>query len=367
MYNCTPHSSTGLSPFSVYMGREPTLPIDLMFGLAETKTTPSPDLDAWVKQHQQKLKDAAALARGKMQQKAENRCKRNDVGVNDKGIPIGTRVLLRSHPLGRNKIADHWKATPYVVVSQPQQNVYEIQLADGTGPLKRVTRTEILNTKEVVPSEEGQQEEATPKSSVVNSPMSETEDQGDNTTSLDGSTLVMKISYPVSKPPNPVISSSSPVLNIQPQGTDVAAEPAVDAVSFDSPSEPKTTKADIHPESTHIAAEPAMVAVSVDPVVSNVNPVVSNLDPIVDIADDTQQSTSTQDEPVSKPLRQSTRQGAGKHSNPFNLPRTTSHRLISTSCISANSTLLSDRLEGWIDGFLQQAVTLTTPLQTSEL
>ena len=40
---------------------------------------------------------------------------------------------------------------------------------------------------------------------------------------------------------------------------------------------------------------------------------------------------------------------------------------MSTSCISANSTLLSDGLEGWIDGFLQQAVTLTTPLQTSEL
>ena len=32
-------------------------------------------------------------------------------------------------------------------------NVYEVQLADGPGPKKQVTRTELLNTGEAVPEE----------------------------------------------------------------------------------------------------------------------------------------------------------------------------------------------------------------------
>ena len=48
------------------------------------------------------------------------------------------------------------------VVSQPL-GVYEIQLAYGTGPLKRVTRTEIFNIKDIVPDlGAGDQEKMTP-------------------------------------------------------------------------------------------------------------------------------------------------------------------------------------------------------------
>ena len=94
MYNCTPHTSTGLSPFSIFMGREPTLQIDLMLGLVKEETAIEPDLEAWVKQHQQKLRNAAALAREKMEEKAANRCKQNDTKANDSGNPIGDVVLL---------------------------------------------------------------------------------------------------------------------------------------------------------------------------------------------------------------------------------------------------------------------------------
>ena len=104
MYNCTPHSSTGLSPFFVYFGQEPTLPIDLMFGLPDSETTLTADSEVWVKQHQQKLRDAATAALARMEEKYINRYKRSDAKANDRGIAVGTRVLLRSHPLGRNKI-----------------------------------------------------------------------------------------------------------------------------------------------------------------------------------------------------------------------------------------------------------------------
>lgn len=41
---------------------------------------------------------------------------------------------------------DNWKPIPYKVVEKLNDNVYGIQLADGSGPVKNVTRTEILDT-----------------------------------------------------------------------------------------------------------------------------------------------------------------------------------------------------------------------------
>ena len=55
---------------------------------------------------------------------------------------------------GRNKIQDTWHSTPYKVVSYLGDNVYKIQLADGTGQTKNVTRTEILDTGEKVGGED---------------------------------------------------------------------------------------------------------------------------------------------------------------------------------------------------------------------
>jgi hypothetical protein len=61
-------------------------------------------------------------------------------------IDIGMGVLLRNRVLGRNKFQDTWSSTPYKVVARLGKNVYTIQLADGTGPTRNVTRTELLDT-----------------------------------------------------------------------------------------------------------------------------------------------------------------------------------------------------------------------------
>ena len=56
---------------------------------------------------------------------------------------------MKNHPLGRNKIGDYWLSTPYKVINK-RNNVYDIQLADGTGCIKTVTRREILDTRELI-------------------------------------------------------------------------------------------------------------------------------------------------------------------------------------------------------------------------
>ena len=152
MYNCTPHSSTGLSPFYVFLGREPMLPVDLLLGSVGNEDKAVTPLTPWVESHQRKLREAAEAAAKNIQKKSTSRCERVNLNTNDKGIAIGTRVLLRNHLQGRNKIGDYWRTVPYKVISRPQTNVYEVQLADGTGPTKWMTRTELFDTKEEVPS-----------------------------------------------------------------------------------------------------------------------------------------------------------------------------------------------------------------------
>lgn len=141
-YNVAPQASTGYSPFYLMFGREPRLKIDLLLGLGNDIEQSADD---WIRMHRNRLGEAQELAKQNLEKASEKRLKRCNEGSKDTAIAIGTRVLLRSHPLGRNKIQDHWDSTPYRVVNKLQDNVYVIQLADGTGCTKNVTRREILD------------------------------------------------------------------------------------------------------------------------------------------------------------------------------------------------------------------------------
>ena len=374
VYNCTPHGSTGLSPYYVFMGREPTLAVDLMFGLAEENIAPAPQLDEWVQRHQQKLKDAAAAARKRMEDKLISRQERNDAKANDQGIAIGTRVLLRSHPLGRHKIADHWKAVPYRVVSQPQENVYEIQLADGTGPLRRVTRTEIRDTKEIVPhpgNEDQREKPGSPSAPreterstefpLADPASQEGRDRSNHTEELDGDTLVVEFGYPESNAEDlhPTTSSGGAKPDVKSEGTDIAEEPTPAIAALD-PAIPSTTRAQMDGRRCLDIAEEATVPAAS----SGVLPSSDQVHP--EIADG---EVPTAPERTCNPLRRSTRASAGTHSNPHHLPRASNHRVhteVSTTLVPLLS-LVGDRLNGWLDGFRQHAVALKTPLEISQL
>jgi hypothetical protein len=68
-------------------------------------------------------------------------------GTNNKPIEIGSNILLKKHVQGRSKMQDNWNPTPYRVVHRFIDNVYGIQLADGSGPIRNVTRREICDTE----------------------------------------------------------------------------------------------------------------------------------------------------------------------------------------------------------------------------
>jgi transposase InsO family protein len=61
-YNCTPHSSTSYSPYYLFFGREPRLPIDAMLGLGDTSETGDGTIDEWVTDHYSRLCSAFETA-----------------------------------------------------------------------------------------------------------------------------------------------------------------------------------------------------------------------------------------------------------------------------------------------------------------
>ena len=150
VYNATVHSSTGFSPYYLLFGREPTLPIDFILGTLDA--TQSYSVDDWLENHKQRLRQAMERATVNIDKSAQQRCEQHNKDKREAPIDIGTRVLLRNRVQGRNKIQDTWSSTPYKVVARPGDNVYTVQLADGSGVTKTVTRRDILDTGEKVDS-----------------------------------------------------------------------------------------------------------------------------------------------------------------------------------------------------------------------
>ena len=154
-YNSTPHSSTGYSPFYLFFGREPRLPIDQVLGLREDEDDGPHNIDEWVADHYRRLRDAFETAVEKHQKHTDSR-PRGKGNHADTSLPIGARVLVRNHCLGRNKIQDAWRSEIHRVTGKPYPdgNVYMVEPVDGDGQAKAVNRVNLRDAREVFPVEE---------------------------------------------------------------------------------------------------------------------------------------------------------------------------------------------------------------------
>ena len=143
VYNATPHSATGFSPFYLLFGREPYLPIDMIL---ETQCDDWKRImpTQWLAEHLQRLQEAHKQASANMKRKMEQRKKKHDKGKEEADIKKGDAVVRRKHLPGRNKIQDAFGERVWMVVQAPGRDggYYIVEPMEGGTP-ETVTRSEL--------------------------------------------------------------------------------------------------------------------------------------------------------------------------------------------------------------------------------
>ena len=146
-YNSTPHTTTGLSPYSILFGREATLPVDLFLGTSQPSTAPDS-----VFRHIQKLEEVREIARRQAAHYREAVDRRmQDAGRHPAAveISIGDQVLRRVFPLGRVKIADKFGEETWTVVNTPGPNNGSFVVRNAQGQEETVNG---VNLRKLVPA-----------------------------------------------------------------------------------------------------------------------------------------------------------------------------------------------------------------------
>lgn len=146
-YNCTTSEATGYSPFYLLFGRNPQLPIDLIFGLNEEEGFHSHH--EYAQRWQQQMKEAYDIA-SKSNAKTTMRGKTYyDQKRQSSVLSPGDRVLIRnmSEHGGPGKLRSYWEGQVHIVVTRKGENspVYEVRSERGTG------RSRILHCNMLMP------------------------------------------------------------------------------------------------------------------------------------------------------------------------------------------------------------------------
>ncbi|KAL7872249.1 hypothetical protein SRHO_G00072320 [Serrasalmus rhombeus] len=144
-YNCTRNDTTGFSPYQLMFGRQPSLPIDLAFGLTPDGPGKESHLD-YVKRLQDTLRESYKLAIEHSDKVAQRNKLRYDSRVRESVLETGDRVLVRNIGLrGKHKLADRWSQTIYRVVKRVGDNpVYVVTPLNAGGPERTLHRDLLL-------------------------------------------------------------------------------------------------------------------------------------------------------------------------------------------------------------------------------
>lgn len=147
-FNCTPHSTTGYSPYYLFFGREPSLPVDYTLGLQDHAEE---EVSEWLTEHHKRLEEAFWMASERTEREALHRQRLSNVKADRTDLPIEARVFLQNRVQGRNKVQDAWDPNPFKVVKRVKDsNTYVVESLGEDGCRKTVYRTDMLHAKNLV-------------------------------------------------------------------------------------------------------------------------------------------------------------------------------------------------------------------------
>ena len=140
-YNSRIHESTGFSPYHLFFGRQPRLPVDLAFGI-DLGGSRGGSPRQYIKTLKDSLKAAYSKARESMEEAARQNKVRYDVAAHAAELMEGDRVLVRKvGPRIRTKVDDRWESKVYRVLSKKEGlPVYTVQVENGEGPIRTLHR-----------------------------------------------------------------------------------------------------------------------------------------------------------------------------------------------------------------------------------
>ena len=119
---------TAVHPYTPYyilysilsiFGHDARLPVDNILSFPGDQSN-SPD--EWVQLHHYQMQEAVKRANNRIKLKAAERKNRHVKSAVSSALEIGSKVLLRNHVKGRNKIQDTWNPTSYIVVGRIAEN-----------------------------------------------------------------------------------------------------------------------------------------------------------------------------------------------------------------------------------------------------
>ncbi|KAJ8012613.1 hypothetical protein DPEC_G00044680 [Dallia pectoralis] len=121
-YNCTRHESTGYSPFYLLYGRNPHLPVDLIFGLVEPRDGVTPK--GYANQWAARMVEAYKIAEGNSRKASARGKAQYDRKARGVILKVGDRVLVRNlgERGGPGKLRSYWEKVVYEVKGQVSDN-----------------------------------------------------------------------------------------------------------------------------------------------------------------------------------------------------------------------------------------------------
>ena len=144
-YNCTPHSSSGYSPYFLLFGRHPKLPVDQLFNPESTREE-FVSKTAYADSLRRRLEVVHDIAAKSQADACAANKTRYDSRTRGAGLQVGDTCLVRRRPESGEKLGDKWEDNVHVVVRQPNPDipVFVVEPQEKPGRSQTLHRNNLL-------------------------------------------------------------------------------------------------------------------------------------------------------------------------------------------------------------------------------